>query len=252
MTDWKILHDAYGSAEGVPDLIQIWRADPSEEHLQNLWSHLCHQGSVYSASFAAVPLLLQAAHDRSPKLRRDMLLLVAAILASPDVRSGDGDVGGEVLRLLPALEAQALEHLADEEIDEVEAIYLLQAAAAFRGDKFWGSTFDRLAGSEFSGRCPACDAHLQFAIGGYGYFCTAGDWVRDPTAPRNPIVPANGVEAPAELATIALQALEHGRSDISEKVRYIVGLANCTACGETISVLASIQLWAGNLFAPRT
>ena len=90
--DWSALSHAYGSAEDIPDLLRRLaitgsdaysdgsaKADetdldvddyddeddeaPSEaeEIIGDLWSSICHQGSVYSASIAAVPFLAEIA-----------------------------------------------------------------------------------------------------------------------------------------------------------------------------------------------
>lgn len=62
--NWKDLNHAYGSARDIPDLLQQLRAHPnptqnySDEPWFSLWSRLCHQGDVYTASYAAVPHII--------------------------------------------------------------------------------------------------------------------------------------------------------------------------------------------------
>lgn len=55
MTEWASLRDAYGSAELVPALLAaIEEAGTDDGDLWvGLWSRLCDQGTVYSASYAA-------------------------------------------------------------------------------------------------------------------------------------------------------------------------------------------------------
>lgn len=59
--DWKLLEHAYGPAEDIPRLLEQLAEDPrpkshyEEEPWFTLWSSLCHQGDVYTASYAAVP-----------------------------------------------------------------------------------------------------------------------------------------------------------------------------------------------------
>lgn len=61
---WAELRDAYGSAARIPELLQQLSAMPiddgSAEPWFSLWSALAHQGDVYSASFAAVPHIIEA------------------------------------------------------------------------------------------------------------------------------------------------------------------------------------------------
>ncbi|MGE5491701.1 MAG: hypothetical protein ACM31P_10505 [Actinomycetota bacterium] len=61
---WSELKHAYGSASDIPMLLKQLENIPScageEEPWFSLWSALAHQGDVYSASFAAVPHVVQA------------------------------------------------------------------------------------------------------------------------------------------------------------------------------------------------
>jgi hypothetical protein len=59
---WSELKHAYGSASDIPALLAQLESSPSSggnsEPWFSLWSALCHQGDVYSASFAAVPHII--------------------------------------------------------------------------------------------------------------------------------------------------------------------------------------------------
>jgi hypothetical protein len=61
---WSELTHAYGSAEDIPPLLAQLKNLPEskgdEEPWFDLWSALAHQGDVYSASFAAVPFVIEA------------------------------------------------------------------------------------------------------------------------------------------------------------------------------------------------
>lgn len=61
---WSELKHAYGSASNIPDLLRQLETLPASEGDKepwfSLWSSLAHQGDVYSASFAAVPYVVQA------------------------------------------------------------------------------------------------------------------------------------------------------------------------------------------------
>ncbi|GGT45278.1 hypothetical protein GCM10010271_56440 [Streptomyces kurssanovii] len=61
---WAGLEHAYGSAEDVPDMMRAaCSPDPEgrERGFEDLASSLCHQGSVYAATVAAVPFLAELA-----------------------------------------------------------------------------------------------------------------------------------------------------------------------------------------------
>ncbi|WP_036168702.1 hypothetical protein [Massilia sp. 9096] len=61
---WGELRDAYGSAAKIPELLRQLSSLPDDnghsEPWFSLWSALAHQGDVYSASFAAVPHVIEA------------------------------------------------------------------------------------------------------------------------------------------------------------------------------------------------
>jgi hypothetical protein len=61
---WSELQHAYGAASDIPALLKQLADLPSSEDDSEpwftLWSALAHQGDVYSASFAAVPHVVEA------------------------------------------------------------------------------------------------------------------------------------------------------------------------------------------------
>jgi hypothetical protein len=83
--DWSSLRDAYGPAGKLPAVLAAASQDlrgghDSQSPWFQLWSALCHQGDVYSASYAALPILVAIAEERigSPH-QFDPLFLVACI-----------------------------------------------------------------------------------------------------------------------------------------------------------------------------
>ncbi len=66
---WDALEHAYGRAGNIPALLKQLESLPSSEGESepwfSLWSSLCHQGDVYTASFAAVPHVI-ACLQRAP------------------------------------------------------------------------------------------------------------------------------------------------------------------------------------------
>ena len=91
MTDWSSLQHAHGEAADVPALLDRLSPGPDGDVGEALWSRLCHQGRVYSASFAVLPALASAAERWSPARRVEALVLAACILASDDVCGGSRD-----------------------------------------------------------------------------------------------------------------------------------------------------------------
>jgi len=80
---WTTLRHAYGTAEDIPLLLRQLRlfppSRPDAEPWHSLWSALCHQGDVYSASFAAVPHIVDIGETAPSRVGFDLFLLPAAI-----------------------------------------------------------------------------------------------------------------------------------------------------------------------------
>ena len=91
--EWSTLDHAYGRADDIPKLLLTVEADASpktsydQEPWFSLWSALCHQGDVFSASFAAVPHLLRIAKTAVGPCAWDLLGLPVSIELAR-VRSG--------------------------------------------------------------------------------------------------------------------------------------------------------------------
>lgn len=88
---WKELSHAYGSAQDIPGLLsQLKTAAPEKDYRSepwfSLWSALCHQGDIYTASYAAVPHILAAGSEKPISQRMDFLLITAKIEAMRHVK----------------------------------------------------------------------------------------------------------------------------------------------------------------------
>jgi hypothetical protein len=82
---WKELQHAYGDAVDVPDLLRALasatapKTDYKDEPWFTLWSSLCHQDDVYSASYAAVPHIVHIASKADGPIDFSFFQLPASI-----------------------------------------------------------------------------------------------------------------------------------------------------------------------------
>ncbi len=81
---WCELRHAYGSAADVPQLLQQLRSLPPNDQSESepyfsLWSALCHQGDVYTASYAALPHIVDAIRGAPEHAPWTLFLMVACI-----------------------------------------------------------------------------------------------------------------------------------------------------------------------------
>jgi len=81
---WTELTHAYGPADNIPALLAAARSgapptSANDEPWFSLWSALSHQGDVYTASYRAIPDLIDIAESRGGQIALECLHLVAAI-----------------------------------------------------------------------------------------------------------------------------------------------------------------------------
>jgi hypothetical protein len=87
---WAELSHAFGSAAETPtDLKALAQNEGGQEKTwSELWTTLCHQGTVYTASFAAVPHLVEMALNTPKEDRLQLIVLVAMIERGRLVHNG--------------------------------------------------------------------------------------------------------------------------------------------------------------------
>lgn len=84
-TDWARLEHAHGNASDVPHILDMLTPTPWTDEWDTAWSRLCHQGTVYSASLAALPVLCDLARSFGTRERVSPRFLASAIVSSTDV-----------------------------------------------------------------------------------------------------------------------------------------------------------------------
>ncbi len=239
MTEWDRLAHAYGNASDVPALLDALVPDPEAAVWGELYSRVCHQGTIYSASYPVLPFLLRVASTWLPGERIMPLHLAGAIATAYDTV---GVVDAEAFRQT----IDSLRDLADETlatargIPQADFIYLLQARLALDGDLLWGRSLDRLEAGDSRGECPACKAEMYIVVGEYGCFVAAEEWVDRRSTPRVPIEPA----AVSHLTGTARWLYDHaataGHPVLAGWIRHLFGSTNCPACGAAIDAVDAI------------
>jgi hypothetical protein len=81
---WSQLSHAYGEASDIPQLLIELESLPRDEGSEaepyfSLWSALCHQGDVYTASYAALPHLVRVMAGAPERVPMTLVLMVACI-----------------------------------------------------------------------------------------------------------------------------------------------------------------------------
>ncbi|MFJ8111492.1 hypothetical protein [Streptomyces sp. NPDC096132] len=220
-TDWSRLTHALGPADDIPVLFARLDGGPGDKAVfDEIWGVLHHQGSVYGASFAALPLLTDIATGRAPGNRDDALSLAGFIVgeAGPEERARYEGVIAELL----AVCRECLAKLSAD--DPMEFLYLTQFLLAFEGVPFWGSELVRLL-EEFEAECPHCEAYTVVIV---------GEDVDDCRAELHPADPAELTGTGARLHAMSLAA---GQTEAARWLLRLFGGVTCSEC-ETVFDLA--------------
>ncbi len=114
---WRRFITAYGGGQEAADLLRELEPDASDgERREALMELLLHQGTIYTATLAAVPHLARmAANAADPQVRADLYILCGWMEASREAGADPRDIAssGEFRReRQPKLEAEIVERIA--------------------------------------------------------------------------------------------------------------------------------------------
>lgn len=163
---WSDLYTRMGDAAWVPGWLQHLCAKPHDfARLLDGWPELSSEGTTWSAAYAAMPYLVQAASRVQPAFRFEYIVALGFIVR--DQVSGDpaGPMGlrpylavGFRTAIQSALPL-ATEILTRQQPGERELRYLLMAVSALHGYQALASCIDRLDDSE------VCPPYAEFLDG---------------------------------------------------------------------------------------
>lgn len=227
VTEWASLRDGYGSAEHLPTLLAAAADSGSEEGgvWDELWGRLCHQGTVYSASYAALPALARISRQHAPGGYIAALHLAAAIIAATDGPEEPASVRRRYEKELAEMHDVAtvcLQHAND----DTEFVYGLQTLMAFEEGGVWQRRLSGLTDGQVELDCPTCDEHLLIAINGPKATVESFGDGSLAAAAMTPVEPA---PATVEGRLLAL-ARGHNRPGVAEEMPYLFGTATCPRC----------------------
>jgi hypothetical protein len=233
VTEWASLRDAYGSAEQVPVLLAAAAAAGADEDDSwgDLWIRLYNQGTVYSASYAALPALAEMSLQHEPSGYIAALHLAASIIASTEGPENPALVRQRYEHELADLRTVAARNLQHAK-DDIEFVYGLQALIAFENGGVWQRGLDQLANGEAELDCPSCSEHLLLDLEGPEFqMASFADASLAPTA----VTP---VEPSAATIEGRLLALTHAndRAGLAAKLPYLFGDATCPRCHASFQI----------------
>jgi hypothetical protein len=241
---WSELTHAYGKATDVPSALTKL-ASGDDEALGQLFGSVCHQGSVYSASFAVFPHLLRIAEEASAAdIRADILALAGAIATSKDNRC-DKPLRADIKSEYESSLSRALNLMLatlQEPIEPATAVYVLQAAAGLKGFVALEHVLSGFVDEEFCIQCPNCESELYIWPSDVGLTIAAEDPVRSPETPRTAVQPGPLQGSPHANAYHWLIEVGGGAalSKIGHRLAHLFGLGRCPSCAQEFSLLEEL------------
>jgi hypothetical protein len=225
MTNWTSLRDAYGAAGPVEALLE--RADSDDRAVwDELWSRLCHQGTVQTASYAALPRLAELAARQDPSGYVEPLYLATCIVASTDGPEEPAAVRAWYADTIRALHEVA-EGLVPFAADDTDFIYRVQAVLATESDSVWATRLYALANEELEFACPDCDEQLLMGLETSPALVKQFD---DASAGETTVAPADPGRLTGSEARVYDLATTHRRPRVADQLLDLFGLFQCPAC----------------------
>jgi hypothetical protein len=261
MIDWSNFEDVGGSAQHIPELLEELKNSRDPEILDELWQRLCHQGSVYSASFAALPELVKIAEQWHPS--NDCLNIIS--LATSILTGEDGDNLRRPSRGVESEESQEWTTTSDRidinsptrdryqtEIDTLlrlsqtylqqpnlslnTFVYLLSWIVKLKGYHLWGEALEyfALSGYGWGGDCDRCGEFIYIHT-------TDESAIAEVEKTDSQTLQTFLAPAPTESLTgiarwLYDSACDRGFDLVAQKITYILGTGSCPQCGADFQV----------------
>jgi len=240
---WRELRDAYGAAQDIPHALRELADRSSSGVWEKLWSALCHQGTVYSATYASIPHVVAIAERQSLPDQVDYWSFVGAVAAATRASAAPPDLRGDYEAALDRSAPWIMRLLASQPKDRSSVVYLLAAMAAVRGAGDLASLLEGIVDEELTGRCPACSVDVRIEPTGEGVRIAAEDsesWMEalEPPAGAPTLTDIKPETCPTWLPQLAHAS---GHPDLARIIATLFGRARCPSCGDAFSLLEELQ-----------
>jgi len=212
--DWSNVYDVVGSAEYLRELLEELETSRNREIIDVLWDRLYHQGSVFSASFAALPDIVRIASQFD--------------LGSP-TRSRYQKEIDTLVRLIE-------EDLQQPNLSRMDFTHLLCNMLPLKGYVLWKDIFEYF-GYEwvgYYGCCRNCDAEIDV-------YTTENSAIaeikKSRTEKQQTILQPRSPESLTGIVRWLYEtAKDRGMNSVVQKVTYMMGTGFCPECGTLFEV----------------
>ena len=264
---WKRLGHAYGSAGGIPPMLRgiKERGFLVEDDLELLWGGLYHQGTIYTATYAAAPHMLSLIDALPLKGQHELLTFLGRVAGSWDGDLIPDDLKPAYKETMSAAASKAIALLESPDLDSVQFTYLLLSITALIGRRELSELLEAsLVNEEVWARCPLCADSLRFDTASAPFRVRAvnelgprelealsedvltdftdGEEGIDPPVIVSPAQPpetawAGNVGPENAFDWLYGAALRANQEQTAQKIRSLFGRCECPTCRRTITVM---------------
>ncbi|MFD1887816.1 hypothetical protein [Paenibacillus wenxiniae] len=247
---WSELDTAFGKGDEVPELIESLLHDYDEDTFQELIELLLHQYTIYAATVAAVPYLVQMAETSPLPVRTElyitcgMMVLGYAAQATTIAKTIASEqweplqrAYTDALKRMNTLHDSVLQYARAHIHDPSEQEYILAAWLAYGHHDALAELFLHHTGEqEYEGTCPACEQYFYVVVSDDGAITLSPD---DPVfiqnAKHTEVMPAP-VPSAGAWGALRFAAEQIEAKSLLGRLSYMTGTGTCPHCQETISV----------------
>lgn len=229
---WALLHHAYGVASDVPEMLRAL-AGGDDRIWSEIYSALCHQGDVDTATFAALPHIVAIGASRPRAEQTTFWVFAGDVARSRDQGPVPPDIEADLQSALREAEERAAACVVDG-VDEGDATSLVGALASLRGGWAVARAIEGLRGQELTPQCPACERLLYVSLAEPPFVAEDEDPVGKKKGRRSTVT-ARGPRP--ELAALARMAHDARLAPLARKLDALDCDVTCPSCGHVFSLL---------------
>jgi hypothetical protein len=215
----------------------------------DLWGSICHQGTVYTATYAAVPHLVDMLQTASEAEELDFIVFLGTVAASLDRPPIPKHLEPEYTNALQVTAEIARGLILSRSWEKGDYIYLLQAVAGLHGCQVPGQQLENLQNEQYETYCLNCNQFLVVSVREAGFFTSASDQFYKPLSDEVEVKPRIAIDEPWD-GTIDCAdnfrwlygiSCVTGHTDVAFWLRCLYGETTCPICNGTFNLMESIE-----------
>lgn len=251
---WAELYHAYGNASDVPEMIRKLRRTGEQERWINfLWDEiggsLCHQGTVYTATYAIVPYLVKLLRFTDEFQKFNLIALLGWIAGSRDRVASPADLEADYKDSIKTVAGIGRELLLSQNFDQSDYIWLLDSVAGLHECFQPDTKLNGLTNEQYEAFCPFCKEFLMVAVRESGFYSYAVDDSWKPITDEIEVIARNGIDEPWNNVIDCQDNFRwlygisrmKGHNTVCSWLRCLYGETTCPICNKAFNLMKSFE-----------